>query len=158
MTDRFRNKTRLLVGAGLLCVTLAEGREMTARAWYSHVFGKSLVTTVGPQVVSETPRWRTDSENPPLSARKALLIADKAVADAERRHPKWLNGQTRELDQVMLVPCDDYWYWSIEYVWYEKDNVMLGGRRPNLFVVVLMDGTVVQPKETESLPPGSTSR
>jgi hypothetical protein len=54
---------------------------------------------------------------------------------------KW----TWDLAAVSLIPCgNDRWYWLIEYQAIPDSG--LAGRPANLSLVVLMDGSLVQPE------------
>ncbi len=112
---------------------------------YSSLPDRYVVSTVTDQMLRRSPAWRSDEPNPPLSARKALTVAEpeKARLLKPSSEVKW------SLGGLSLVPWGrDRWYWEIEYHW------MVGygqtGPPTTLRLVVLMDGTVIHPEEAGS--------
>ena len=91
------------------------------------------------------PKWNHNQLNPPLSARDAIALAiekRKSLVDARPRF-EW------ELQHASLCPADvanGQWYWLVEF--HEQFMGASSGYPANLRLVVLMDGTVVEP-ETE---------
>jgi hypothetical protein len=110
---------------------------------YSSFNGRDFVTTISCEMLRRSPPWRPNEANPPLSARKALALAEREKARLLRssadRDTLW------SLEGISLVPrAGDRWYWVIEY--WGRPGGALGGLPSILNVVVLMDGTVVPPK------------
>lgn len=103
-----------------------------------------FVTTISSEMLRRSPPWRANEANPPLSARKALVVAEREkarlISPSADRDTVW------SLQGMSLVPrADDRWYWVIEY--WGAPGGALGGSPSVLNVVVLMDGTLVQPKK-----------
>ncbi len=113
--------------------------------------GKHYSTPITEAMVKKTPAWKADAENPPVSARKAMALAEKYVdqkfkldkANAE----KWERG----FESISLVEHGDHWFWHVHYEWYPTQEEP-GENVPYAYVVVLMDGTVV-PLEVEKPQP-----
>ena len=106
----------------------------------SYAHGKQIVVTV-PEDVG--PKWKANDYNPPLSARQAieLAISKRESIINERKNHRW------EFQHAMLCPADGkagYWYWLV--VFYEEFAGASSGVPPDLRLVVLMDGTVVEPE------------
>lgn len=93
------------------------------------------------------PKWTGDRPNPPLSTAEAIRLATKK-----------LNGLVQDTDEfywglvsASVVPWryqDGYWYWQITF----ERHVKRGGSSgwpPEIRLVVLMDGTVVEPQISE---------
>ena len=56
------------------------------------------------------------------------------------------DGWTWRLVTMTLVPCgNDHWYWRMNYV-SRPNSGSISGLPPFLCLVVLMDGTLVEPK------------
>jgi hypothetical protein len=109
--------------------------------------GKSYSWAISFEDLRAAPVWKEGEENPPLSARKAIRLADQLrgdlVKDTERY--KW------ELEYAALFPTGEkgQWYWLIRY----EPRSRLGG---NVFgyldLAVLMDGKVVKPTIKDGRP------
>ena len=84
-----------------------------------------------------TPEWKSDQENPPLSARKAIAIATGIV---DKLKP-YGDGVKMPPPTLKLRESSGRWFW----VAYFSPN---DWRRFNSTfpIVVLMDGTVVEPR------------
>jgi len=116
----------------------------------SYAFGKVYNFKVTDELVRNSPDWAEESENPPLSARKAIALADK-LATKTVKVPSKLSkqGLIREMTSACLVPYSDIgprkWYWAVAYQWRPRVGAS-SGIKPYLHVVILMDGTVVIPE------------
>jgi hypothetical protein len=128
------------LAAAVAVVFLASAAHAEFIFW-SYAFAKQYKVTISEEALKKSPAWQSDAENPPLSARKAIKLAnemkDSLVQDSK--------GYKWELQSASLEPADDdKWYWLINY---EAHKPGLSNRRPdNLRVAVLMDGTVVKPE------------
>lgn len=107
----------------------------------SNAFAKRYTIKISDEILEKSPSWNDDAENPPLSARKAISLAnemkDSLVKDSDEF--KW------KLQSTSLQPTDgDKWYWLVRY----EAKFQGGGSTgvPNhLRLAVLMDGTVIKP-------------
>jgi len=130
--------------------------EMDGESRPGCAFGSFFVTEVSPKMLRKTPRWLVDTDDPPLGAKQALHAANNLVTRMEQLAGEWSNDWSRHLRGLVLTPAaDEKWYWCVEYEWYPQRGG-LAGQAPTLFVIVLMDGTVVQPKKVEGPPPPGT--
>lgn len=92
------------------------------------------------------PEWTQQYENPPLSARRALAIADdfriKRIRDWEQFD--W------SLTGLRLTPLDlkkNKWCWVVQFELAVKPDVNLtASHLPELEVWVMMDGTIIEPR------------
>jgi len=130
-----------------LAVFLCGGPPLLAQTHESYGIGKRYIVTISEEALRKSPAWDADAENPPLSARKALKLADekkaKLVQDSKSR--KW------ELQAIALMPGgDDKWYWLVHYE--ARPRVGGTGINPFLRLAVLMNGTVIDPK-VQDYPP-----
>jgi len=111
---------------------------------YSWFDGRDFVTTISCQMLRRSPPWRPDEANPPLPPRKALALAEREKARLIR--PSAGRDTVWSLEGISLVPQgDDRWYWVVEF--WGSPGGALGGLPSVLNLVVLMDGTLVPPKE-----------
>jgi len=118
---------------------------------YSLLDGRDFVTPISREMFRRSPPWRPNEANPPLSPRKALTLAEREKARLIR--PSANRDLVWSLEGISLVPrADDRWYWVIEY--WGSPGGALGGLPSILNLVVLMDGTLVPPKESRH--PGVT--
>jgi hypothetical protein len=110
----------------------------------SYAFGKKYTVAPSEVEIARSPAWKKDAENPPLSARKALELAN-AKKDALVKDGK---DYAWYLDSLSLHPGgDDKWYWLAHYLVRHKQDST--GPGTWLRLMVLMDGTVVEPKATD---------
>lgn len=132
--------SRLLL-ALVCCILFASAPRTThAQTYSSYAFSKQYKVEITRENLNASPEWKENEENPPLSARKAIVIAtklkDKLVKDSVEF--KW------KLQRASLTPAvNDKWYWLVHF-----DAEFQGGSSgiPNhLRLVVLMDGTAVEP-------------
>jgi hypothetical protein len=106
----------------------------------SYAFSKQYIVSISRAALEKAPSWKDDADNPPLSAKKAIKLAnemkDSLVKDTEDF--KW------KLESAALKPAGDgKWYWLVHY-----DAVFQSaptGQPNHLRLVVLMDGTVIKP-------------
>ncbi len=130
----------------LVVMAVSAGSGLTAKAddeaevsYVSFSSGKAFVSEVTAKALERTPLWNQSAANPPLSAHDAIKVADamrrKLVHDTEEGN--WVR-EAIELRQA----TNDRWYWLARYN-FEEDGV---GPRPDLILLVLMDGTVVTPR------------
>lgn len=124
----------------------------------SELPGRSLVTRVTFEAFERCPPWSPAEPNPPVSARKALALAEKEKARILREMPEEKDYHVDwHLQAIKLVPLErNRWYWEIEYWGLPFGG--LGGVPFNLNLVVLMDGTLVQPEEVDANWPGLSTR
>jgi hypothetical protein len=107
----------------------------------SDAFGKRYVVTISQPALDESPEWDAEADNPPLGARKALKLAtdmkNSLVEDSEKF--KW------RLESLSLKPVPSgKWYWLANYEAWPRGQ--FEGRTERLRLVVLMDGTAIQPE------------
>lgn len=107
--------------------------------FHNDAYGKHVRITVSDDMLKRTPKWDKKSDNPPLSARKAMRLAEKVKLQLDRRFkPKY----KFKFGAATIHPGkDDRWYWV---VYYEEVNpYRLSGIASSLTLVVLMDGQVL---------------
>jgi hypothetical protein len=115
---------------------------------YSLAFGKVYRATVTRAALDKAPLWKEDADNPPLAARKAIKLAGEAKDRLFKDTDEW------EWHRESVELCDagrGRWYWTVTYRAYYKDIVHIL-RLPEVKLVVLMDGTVVEPAVVEDKP------
>jgi len=124
---------------------LAGGAEYVR---YSYFFGKRAALKLDYHEIRKTPEWDMESPNPPISAKRAVELANpikmRVLTDTADFH--W------ELESVSLRPLDptdpdnelnkNCWYWLVTY---EAYPLLFSGPQPKFEVAVLLDGSVVRP-------------
>lgn len=113
----------------------------------SYAFGKRYKTTVTRKALVASPVWRDDADNPPLSARKAIKLADalRATLVKDTEDYAW----KRESAEIIFVEHPDRCFWRVHY----EAHVKVGsstGMPPALDLFVLMDGTILHPVVSKS--------
>jgi hypothetical protein len=112
---------------------------------YDHIsypLSKAVETPISRKAIANAPKWRDGDDNPPVSARSALVIATRErdridrLLDYDRSVYKW------KLKGISLKPADGGgWYWLVEFE-QRAPSVSILGMVPFLHIPVLMDGTV----------------
>jgi hypothetical protein len=116
--------------------------SLDAPTLYSYAFSKQYIVTISREALEKSPSWTDDAENPPLSARRAIRLAngmkDSIVKDSNDF--KW------RLRSASLEPAGDRkWYWLVYYEAEFQGGASTG--QPNhLRLAVLMDGEVIKPE------------
>ncbi len=131
---------RMTTAIAAILLLLSDSQFVFAQRITSHVFSTQYVIEIKDKDLMASPDWSANDENPPLSARKAISIATKLkgklIKDTD--DIKWTIGQ------ASLVPAkDSKWYWLIYF-----DPVPqrpFSGNIQSLRLVVLMDGTAIEP-------------
>jgi hypothetical protein len=86
----------------------------------------------------KTPLWKTGADYPPLSARKAAQLATRKFRELAP------HDDSMRLACIILWPDPDGpdWCYVVEFIGPERpENI-----RPRCSIIVMMDGTVVEPK------------
>jgi hypothetical protein len=89
-----------------------------------------------------TPKWKAEEENPPVSARKAIAVAEAILKELQPYGP----DAKFEAPTLKLRECRGDWFWVVYYS--PNDWRRFQSSFP---IVVLMDGSVVRPER--STPP-----
>jgi len=132
-----------LLAIALISSSFAPMDRGYSTTYGSTVAGKQYLVTVTQRALEKAPVWKDDAENPPLSARKAIRLADQLKSKLADDTDKWKwDRETASL--VEWVP--GRWYWLVSYEGRPTDGIA-SGNMPRVQLVVLMDGTVVEPKE-----------
>jgi hypothetical protein len=109
--------------------------------------GGQYASTITPKMQDLSPDWSDKEPNPPVSARKAMTLAEASLnATLKDKGPPSFE---RSLATVTLLPLGGRkWCWEICYEWWSRTV----GAQENPFtfrVFVLMDGKVVQPSNVD---------
>ncbi len=114
---------------------------------YSYAFGKCYIFEITPEMLDKSPSWDEQADNPPLSAGKAIRLAtslkNRLVKDS--KDFKWrLISATLDHTWGSGSDAAKKWWWSVRFeARFRGDET---GRPNHLEVLVLMDGTVIEPK------------
>ena len=112
---------------------------------YSYAFGKQYGSEIAETDLLQAPTWDRRIPNPPLSANDAMVRADRVRKRLIKERKLLDNVRDGEwaLEDVQLTPYgEDHWYWVVRFVY----DMSQSGPPNELELVVLMDGTVVEPK------------
>ena len=93
-----------------------------------------------------TPEWKKDQDNPPLSVRAAIRAANKQLLNLVK-HPKAWVMTSVEIEEDTYTTR---WFYKLNYERQRDKNgnsVDIGGEQLPFMVIVLMDGTLVNPKK-----------
>ena len=137
----------LLFGAILLPVAKAGERDDESLLSYrSYAFGKEYTTVIREDAVKKSPVWLATAENPPVSVRKAIKLADakrqKLVHDTTRF--KW-RRESISLEFFRGVEVEDRYKFPYWHIHYEAHGGGETGPPDDLDLFVLMDGTLIEP-------------
>jgi hypothetical protein len=123
----------------------------------SYGFGKKYSCEIPHDKLAKSPPWKQTADSPPLPAGKAIRLANavKSRLVKDSHDFKWsLASATLEhIHSFGPWPLPDgsdlrdRWWWAIKYEAYPRKGGTSGV--PDLIVVVLMDGTVIEPKVSD---------
>ena len=116
-------------------------RSFQSCEWISYANGKKFHFQVTAERVLKAPVWKSDDVSPPLAARKADELA---TAKFRQLIPDW---DTWKRERIVLEDLGDglHWIYVVEFMQTSSSKV----KPPFLNVIVLMDGTVVEPRIQE---------
>jgi hypothetical protein len=117
---------------------MAEAQEMRDLYTTRDEAGRERVYRVPESKLLATKKWSPESEAPPLSVRAAVTVALKRLGP---KHPSGLRVVKIEL----IASGGQEWRWFYRIEFFDSARAR-GARPPDLLeVLVLMDGTVVEP-------------
>lgn len=104
--------------------------------------------TITQSAIDKTPKWEPADEHPPLSARRAIQLADRLRSQLVKDDKGWRWC----LKSATLTPWtpespSGHWFWEIAY--HACPPGGYAGPSNDLHLAVLMDGTVVRPKTSK---------
>ena len=98
MESGYRARTRI-IELVICCAVVAPVVCYADECFVSYAVGKKFETTISTADLRKSPSWEADAENPPLSARKAIALADatakrtgRAAANASARSQSRSHG------------------------------------------------------------------
>jgi hypothetical protein len=113
--------------------------------------GAQYASEITRELRDSSPDWEKAEPNPPLSARKAMSLAEATLRATlkDKSDPSY----ERYFSGAKLVPLGGKkWCWEVCYEWHD---VRVGGATGGLYdfrVFVLMNGKVVQPVKVDRQP------
>jgi hypothetical protein len=133
-----------LVFGGVTLLALAPGTAH-GQVYSSYAFDKRYSVAITDAALEASPDWEENEEHPPLSARRAIVLAtklkDKLVKDSAAY--KW------KLQQASLRPAGDAkWFWFVHFHAQYQEGFSTGVPH-HLRLAVLMDGTAIKPTVTD---------
>ena len=128
----------LFVIVFLICSICVRAQVVEIHEYESHAEGKKYNYEVFREQLLKTPAWHIDDDRPPLSPRAAERAAKKEFEKRIKDTTHWTE------DRIILVDMGDkiHWIYLVQYRRFAErvEDAQL------LRIVVLMDGTVVEPK------------
>jgi hypothetical protein len=122
--------------------------DVEGSIFFAYGLEEDMETEIDKETVRKSPRWDPAEENPPVSARAALLIANRFRRDRLRNNALW----EWRLSYITLYPIDGEnckWCWCIRFAAHVKKGGFFD-RPPEFTVFVLMNGEIVMPKFNRS--------
>jgi len=112
---------------------------MAEEAYYSSLWPYEYVSVVTREQVLAAPVWRADRGHPPLAARTAERLATSMF----RKLPG--NGLAPDRSEIRLVDTGNglHWFYVVRFTDLHSP---VTGLPFSADIVVLMDGTVIEPK------------
>ena len=118
--------------------------EPSGETYRSRLFENTWVSKITDEAIDKSPNWDAASENPPLSAKKALKLSLPVAERLAKAEKKGFDAWKIELEGATLKKSGKHWIWKVQYTWHRGG---IGtGVPPFADIIVLMDGTVVEPK------------
>lgn len=116
--------------------------------FYGDVYG-SIEVSIDVELLAKQPEWDNFSQNPPLSARSALRIADEF---RRYRLRDYTNFQWY-LNSIRLTPLDREmrkWIWIVQFELVPNSDLTMK-YFPNLDLYISMDGSLIEPDDPDDL-------
>ena len=126
----------------LLVAVALQASGADAAVFSSHVRGERLDFAVPRSVLQQTPAWSDADLSPPLPPRRAIQIAARQLRELMPDPERW------RLSRISMRPIagGERWLYIVEYD--EPPPGPTGGITSSLGLVVLMDGSTVNPKRS----------
>ena len=102
------------------------------------LYGQTYSYQVRPQDVGSDPYWNPETEPPPLAIDVALKIAQIGLKKYVRPEEAW---HIRKIDLHQI----EYGKWIYVFGFVTEHQIEQGQRPQSFFIVVKMDGTVIEP-------------
>jgi hypothetical protein len=142
-------KSSSLLGIVVTAVIACTNQCVAENTWHEliEVYDLRYTSVVTDKLLDATPPWADDQDNPPISAKRAIGLADSVRTD-------WLKGQESlslkwTLRDVTLTHAlGNKWFWVVGY----EGHPSVGGTTgmpPYIHLIVLMNGEVVMPRKEE---------
>jgi len=130
-----------------LAATVYRGRMhgVYNATYYHYAEDKQFASTLDADAVKRSTTWRANEADPPLSARQALVIADRLRKERLRD----VNGWEWGLESIALLPLDGAkgkWCWQVSFAANPTSGQLARGQ-PQFSAFVLMNGEVISPNE-----------
>jgi hypothetical protein len=119
---------------------------LTGNSFPSRLLERTWVSKITDEALAKSPVWESKNENPPVSARRAMALS-QPVVERITKDDNALREWKRRFESATLHKTQDgkRWFWRVEYSWLPKMGG-LSGLPPYMDIIVLMDGTVVEPQ------------
>ncbi|WP_146534879.1 hypothetical protein [Rubripirellula reticaptiva] len=116
----------------------ASGEGYVGRGTYFQ--GTQLMARVSRSDILVSTRWKPDAQNPPVSARRAIAIANRAIRSVGNIDPLGMEFRNAELTRYE----GDIWYWTVFLDEAAGSNDE--GFQSGYPIIVLMDERVAVPR------------
>jgi hypothetical protein len=128
--------------AAILLIVVQPTLGVAGKGMASYADGKCFYIGIRNEDLIKTPAWARDAGNPPVSAKKAIAIADATRRSLvnDGKGYKWEVVDARLYQDTVV----ERWYWQVEFK-PDVNQVEPSGVDSNLVLVVLMDGTILKP-------------
>ena len=123
----------LLIVTALLAVQV----ETTFTVEYN---GTKYEFHISDQDLQASPAWPANQDNPPLSARRAIDIASRQLAELLP------NGKDWRLYEVTLRSIDNHWVYLVQFLEPLRSTGAGQQESRGFEIVVLMNGVAVMPR------------
>ena len=128
-----------------LAVALYSSTVLGQVSYYSHLpDGKIYRSSFSRAEIAASPKWLGKDDNPPLSARKALKLAQSTFDKTAL--PKYGDLVVQLWEATLMWLGDDKWVWRVRYHWHVPKGFS-SGPGSDFYVLILMDGTVASPRK-----------
>ena len=140
------NVTLLIVGLAAIAIADTPREHVLTRVWRGD--GNEKVWVVTDQRIKAAPAWDGLTNEPPVSPSKAANIAAAYIAKQQGLKQSDLRPLKISLDSLMVSPNISYWVYKIHlFIDTHGAPSATSGDQDPMMVVILMDGSVVEPKE-----------
>lgn len=118
-----------------------------AAVYDSQYDGKEFSSQITEAQIERMSVWLDTEPNPPLPVRQAIALARECLNGLVNEPDRW------RLGEASLSPFGSHgrWIYLIDFRGFLPPNI-IDGMVPNMRVIVLMNGEVIEPIVTERLP------
>src|SRR5262249_5981313 len=112
--------------------------------WFGYMPGRKVAFGIRREILSVTPAWPESEANPPLAVRAAIVSGQRRLGTLVDCEVEWVLTSIELVDDELA----GRWYYKLNFKQLrdpEGNTLVIMGKPYHLPVIVLMDGSAVEP-------------